>query len=180
MISASQEEWLTTFCTRLQVPNKKPLCSKSIPEMLLRSGRRAQLASVMTSTRFAGSSLKQNSTCTPNNIIFGRCGLPHLTLNDHGRCRVRLLNSSALNGIPKIFQEPKPEVRFINYTKCLTNCWGLDGPSYRKTQWKGWGASPPTFSSGLFRRKGPFRHPKSTISGQRPETGDKDKSWSSH
>ncbi len=31
------------------------------------------------------------------------------------------------------------------------------GPSYRKTHWKGWGASPPTFSSVFCGRRGPFQ-----------------------
>ncbi len=30
-------------------------------------------------------------------------------------------------------------------------------PSYRKNNWKRWGASPPTFSSGFCGRGGPFR-----------------------
>jgi hypothetical protein len=48
----------------------------------------------------------------------------------------------------------------------IVEIWGLHGLSYRKTHWKRWGARPPTFSNWFCGRRGPFRPPKLTISGQ--------------
>ena len=37
---------------------------------------------------------------------------------------------------------------------------GLNGLSYRKTNWKRWGVSPLTFSIWFCDRRGPFKPPK--------------------
>ncbi len=61
-----------------------------------------------------------------------------------------------------------PEVLNFTFFKIgpeIVGLGGLNGPSYRETHWKRWGALPPTFFDGIPSRWGPCRIPKPTISG---------------
>ncbi len=65
----------------------------------------------------------------------------------------------------KVEAGQKSDQKPCNFRAGIADLGGLSGPSYRKAPWKRWGASPPTFSSGLCGRRGPFRVPNSTIPG---------------
>ena len=72
---------------------------------------------------------------------------------------------------PKLFLIPGAGAEIVDFA-------GLSGTSYRKTHWKRWGASPPTFSDLFYSKRGRLDSQNRRFPA-RPAPWDKDKFWSS-